>query len=49
MRIQLAGRRKGGDDRVIYLDMFERKNLYLLFASPKNVQEKLPANREAAV
>lgn len=35
LRIQLEGRGKRGSGRVIYLDVFEQKNLYLLFAYPK--------------
>lgn len=41
MRIQLDGRGKSGGGRVIYLDVFEKEHLYLLFAYPKNVQEDL--------
>jgi len=37
VRIQLEGRGKRGGGRVIYLDVFEKENLYLLFAYPKNV------------
>lgn len=41
MRIQLEGRGKSGGGRVIYLDVFEKEKLYLLFAYPKNVQDDL--------
>lgn len=41
MCIQLEGRGKSGGGRVIYLDVFERESLYLLFAYPKNVQSDL--------
>ena len=41
MRIQLTGRGKRGGGRVIYLDVFERGDLFLLFAYPKNMQENL--------
>ncbi len=41
MRIQLYGKGKSGRGRVIYLDVFEKEKLYLLFAYPKNVQENL--------
>lgn len=40
MRIRLQGRGKSGE-RVIYLDMFEKESLYLLFAYPKSVQPNL--------
>lgn len=49
MRIQLEGRGKSGGGRVIYLDVFERENLYLLFAYPKNVQENLTPNQKKAI
>ncbi len=49
MRIQLEGRGKSGGGRVIYLDVFEKKNLYLLFAYPKNVQENLTAEQKKAI
>lgn len=49
MRIQLDGRGKSGGGRVIYLDVFEKENLYLLFAYPKNVQENLTEEQKAAI
>ena len=45
MRIQLTGRGKRGGGRVIYLDIFERGDLFLLFAYPKNVQENLTSEQ----
>ncbi len=41
MRIHLDGRGKSGGGRVIYLDVFEKEKLYLLFAYPKNMQSNL--------
>lgn len=41
MRIQLYGKGKSGGARVIYVDIFEKEKLYLLFAYPKSVQENL--------
>ncbi len=41
MRIRLQGRGKSGGGRVIYLDVFEKESLYLLFAYPKSVQPNL--------
>lgn len=41
LRIRLDGRGQRGGGRVIYLDVFEKEKLYLLFAYPKNVQENL--------
>lgn len=41
IRIQLEGRGKSGGGRVIYLDVFEKEKLYLLFAYPKNVMENI--------
>lgn len=49
LRIQLVGRGKSGGGRVIYLDVFEREDLYLLFAYPKNVQEDLTSERRKAI
>ncbi len=49
MRIQLEGRGKRGGGRVIYLDVFEQENLYLLFAYPKNVQADLTPDQKKAI
>lgn len=49
MRIQLEGRGKSGGGRVIYVDIFEKEHLYLLFAYPKNVQENLSPEQKKAI
>lgn len=49
IRIQLEGRGKSGGGRVIYLDVFEQENLYLLFAYPKSVQDNLTADQKKAI
>ena len=49
MRIQLEGRGKSGGGRVIYVDIFESKKLYLLFAYPKNVQTDLSAEQKKQI
>ena len=49
MRIQLEGRGKSGGGRVIYLDVFEKEKLYLLFAYPKNMQEDLTEEQKRAI
>lgn len=49
MRIQLDCRGKSGGGRVIYLDVFEKEKLYLLFAYPKNVQENLTEEQKKAI
>ena len=49
MRIQLEGRGKSGGGRVIYLDVFEKEKLYLLFAYPKNVQENLTEEQKHSI
>ena len=49
MRIQLDGRGKSGGGRVIYLDVFEKEKLYLLFAYPKNVQEDLTEEQKKTI
>ena len=49
MRIKLEGRGKSGGGRVIYLDVFEKEHLYLLFAYPKSVQEDLTSEQKKAI
>lgn len=49
MRIQLDGRGKSGGGRVVYVDVFEKEKLYLLFAYPKNVQESLTEEQKKAI
>ena len=49
MRIQLEGRGSRGGGRVIYIDVFEKEQLYLLFAYPKNVQDDLTPDQKKAV
>ena len=49
LRIQLEGRGKSGGARVIYLDVYDKEHLYLLFAYPKNVQENLSADQKKAI
>lgn len=49
MRIQLEARGKSGGGRVIYLDVFEKEHLYLLFAYPKNVQENLTPDQKKMI
>lgn len=49
MRIQLEGRGKRGGGRVIYLDVLEQADLYLLFAYPKNVQDDLTPDQKKAI
>ena len=50
IRIKLNDNRgKSGGGRVIYLDVFEKEKLYLLFAYPKNVQENLTPDQKKAI
>ena len=49
IRIQLSGRGKSGGGRVIYIDILEDEQIYLLFAYPKNVQENLTPKQEKAI
>ena len=49
LRITLEGRGKRGGGRVIYLDVFEKECLYLLFAYPKNVQKDLTPEQTQAI
>lgn len=49
IRIRLEGRGKSGGGRVIYLDVFEKEHLYLLFAYPKNEQENLTPEQKKII
>lgn len=49
MRIRLEGRGKRGGGRIIYLDVLEHEDLYLLFAYPKNVQDDLTPDQKKAI
>lgn len=49
MRIQLDGCGKSGGGRVVYLDVFEKEKLYLLFAYPKNVQDDLTQEQKKLI
>lgn len=49
LRIQLNGHGKSGGGRVIYVDIFEKEHLYLLFAYPKNVQEDLTSDQKKVI
>lgn len=49
LRIQLEGRGKRGGGRVIYVDIFEKERLYLLFAYPKSVQANLTPCQTSAI
>ncbi len=49
MRIQLEGRGKSGGGRIVYIDIFEKEKIYLLFAYPKNVQEDLTQSQKKAI
>lgn len=49
IRIKLDGRGKSGGGRIIYLDVFEKEKLYLLYAYPKNVQDDLTAEQKKLI
>lgn len=50
IRITLNDNRgKSGGGRVIYVDIFEKSKIYLLFAYPKNVQKNLNAEQKKAI
>ena len=49
LRIRLTNVEKSGGGRVIYLDVFEKEKLYLLFAYPKGVQENLTPEQKQAI
>ena len=50
MRIQLKDNRgKSGGGIVIYVDIFEKEKLFLLFAYPKNVQVELTPEQKKAI
>jgi hypothetical protein len=49
IRFQLAGRGKRGGGRIIYLDVYERESIHMLFAYPKNLQSDLTAEQKKIV
>ena len=49
MRITLDAHGKRGGARVIYLDVYEKEKLYLLFAYPKKVQSDLTSEQKKAI
>lgn len=50
IRIKLNDNRgKSDGGRVIYVDIYEKARIYLLFAYPKNVQENLTADQKKAI
>ena len=49
MRITLEAHGKRGGARVIYLDVYEKEKIYLLFAYPKNVQSDPTSEQKKAV
>lgn len=50
IRINLNDNRgKSGGGKVIYVDIYEKARIYLLFAYPKNVQENLTADQKKAI
>lgn len=50
IRINLNDNRgKSGGGRVIYVDIFEKSKIYLLFAYPKNIQENLTSEQKKAI
>ena len=49
LRIQLDARGKSGGGRVVYVDVFEKEKLYLIYAYPKNVQENLTESQKKAI
>lgn len=49
IRIQLNSKGKSGGGRVIYLDVFEKEKLYLIYAYPKSVQVDLSAGQKEAI
>lgn len=46
VRIPLERKGKSGGGRVIYVDIVVRKQIYLLLAYPKNVQEDLTSEQK---
>ncbi len=50
LRITLNDNRgKSGGGRVIYVDIYEKSKIYLLFAYPKNVQENLNSEQKKTI
>ena len=49
MRITLEAHGKRGGTRVIYLDVYEKEKLHLLFAYPKKIQSDLTSEQKKAI
>ncbi|MBR1404802.1 MAG: type II toxin-antitoxin system RelE/ParE family toxin [Treponema sp.] len=49
LRFQLGTHGKSGGARIIYVDIFEKERLYLLFAYPKNVQDDLTPEQKKSI
>ena len=49
VRVKLCGRGKSGGGRVVYVDVLKREKLYMLLASPKNVQVDLSPEQRKTV
>lgn len=49
IRIQLNGHGKRGGGRVIYLNVYEKESIFLLFAYPKSIQDDLASEQRKAV
>lgn len=49
MRISLNCHGKSGGARVIYVDIYEKKRVYMLFSYPKSVQSDLTDEQRKAI
>lgn len=49
IRFQLEGRGKRGGGRIIYLDVYTKEAIHMLFAYPKNVQSDLTPEQKKTV
>ena len=49
IRIQLVGRGKRGGGRIIYLDLYAKESIHMLFAYPKNMQSDLTSEQKRIV
>ena len=49
IRFQLEGRGKRGGGRVIYLDVYAKESIHMLFVYPKNVQSDLTSEQRKLI
>ena len=49
IRFQLEGRGKRGGGRIVYLDVYTKESIHMLFAYPKSVQSDLTPEQKKVI